>query len=49
MEIERHNPNLETFRKFDKLEIFYKGIRCFYVSTVYYANQKMKEALSLLA
>ncbi len=48
MEEERLNPNLELFRKLDALELFYKAIRCFFVSCVYLANNKSIEAGSLV-
>ena len=48
VDIERHNPNLENFRKLDGFDFFYRGIRCFFVSVIYYSNKKYLETLSLI-
>lgn len=48
LEIERHNPNLDRFRELDGKEIFYKGLRCFFVALMYYSNDKITETLNLL-
>ena len=42
------NPNLSFFKILDGMEMFYKGLRSFFVSCIYIANKKMREGLSLL-
>lgn len=48
-EIERKNTDLTYFRQLDGLEILFRSIRCFFVSTIYYANDKYIETLSLIS
>lgn len=48
MELEKLNPDLSRYKKYDLLEGFYQSMRCFYVSCIYFSQRKFTESLSLL-